>query len=254
MSKDNHQEIKRFGFLQIAVLVLSIYVLFAVLAQTLFRLRPEVNALLDRIDFFVCLVFLAEFVISFRRAPSKLAFMKWGWIDLLSSIPLWDLLRWGRVVRIVRIVRLLRAFRSTKNLLVFLYRDRTRGAIATAALTAGLVMIFASIAVLTFENDAESNIKSPFDAVWWAVSTVTTVGYGDKVPVTLEGKIVAMILMLFGIGLFGVLTGLFARLLVVPDFKSEESEIANLATEVRLLRERIEEMERTSRRGSESED
>jgi len=237
-------EAQRIGFLQITVLLLSAYVLAALLAQTLFELPPAVNTLLDRIDFFVCLVFLTEFAVSFRRAPSKLAFMKWGWIDLLASVPVWDALRWGRLVRIVRIIRLLRAFRSTKSLLAFLYRDRAKGTLATAALTVFLVMIFACIAVLLFEDDAASTIKTPFDAVWWAISTVTTVGYGDKVPVTMEGKIVAIVLMLVGIGLFGVLTGLFARLLVEPDFKREETGVAELAQEVRLLRERLEQMEK----------
>jgi len=235
---------QRIGFLQITVLLLSAYVLAALLAQTLFELPPQVDALLNRLDFFVCLVFLTEFAISFHRAPSKLAFMKWGWIDLLSSIPVWDALRWGRLVRVVRIVRLLRAFRSTKSLLAFLYRDRARGTLATAALTVLLVMIFACIAVLLFEDDAASTIKTPFDAIWWALSTVTTVGYGDKVPVTMEGKLVAIVLMLLGIGLFGVLTGLFARLLVEPDSKREETEIAELTKEVRLLRERLEQREK----------
>jgi voltage-gated potassium channel len=94
--------------------------------------------------------------------------------------------------------------------------------------------------VLVFETDAQSNIRTPFDALWWAVSTMTTVGYGDKFPVTVEGKIVAMILMILGVGLFGVLTGLFARLFVAPDLKPEDADIAALTAEVRALRERLE--------------
>lgn len=252
MKEHPHVELQRFSFMEIAVLLLSAYVLVALLAQTLFRLPPEVSTLLDYIDLFVCLIFLSEFVISFRRAPSKLAFMKWGWIDLIACIPAWDALRWGRLIRVVRILRLLRAFRSTRSLLTFLYRDRNKGMVATAALTVCLVMISASIAILLFENDPASTIKSPFDAVWWAISTVTTVGYGDKVPVTVEGKFVAMVLMLVGIGLFGVLTGLFARLLVEPDLKREEGELAKLAAEIRLLRERLEVMEGQTRGNADS--
>ena len=244
MNEENTSEVERFGFLQIAVLVLSIYVLAALLAQTLFDLPAAVNTLLDRVDFFICFVFLAEFAIAFRRAPSKLTFLKWGWIDLVSSIPMWDALRWGRMFRIVRIVRLLRAFRSARHVLAFLYRDRAKSTAATAALATFVVMIVTCVAVLLFEDDVASTIKSPLDAVWWAVSTVTTVGYGDKVPVTPEGKVVAIVLMLSGIGLFGVLTGLFARLLVQPEFKREEGEIAKLTAEVRLLRERIDQMEK----------
>ncbi len=104
-----------------------------------------------------------------------------------------------------------------------------------------------SIAVLAFEDESESNIRTPFDAVWWAISSTTTVGNGDKVPMTVEGKIVAMILMVTGVGLFGVLTGLFERLFVEPALRREDSDIQLLATEIRLLRERIERMEEERR-------
>ena len=242
-SSDNEtpSDLPRVGLLEIAVLVLSVYVLGALLAQTVFHVPPEVNLLLDRIDTFVCVIFLADFAVRSRRAPSKLAFMKWGWIDLVSSIPAYDFLRWGRIVRVIRI---LRAFRSARHLVAFLYRRRTRGLALTVVLTAFVLVIFSSIAVLVFEDEKDSNIRTPFDAVWWAISTMTTVGYGDKVPVTMEGKVVAMILMVTGVGLFGVLTGLFARLFMEPDLKKEDADISALTTEIRLLREQIEKMER----------
>ena len=237
-------EMRRFGFLEIAVLVLSVYVLGALFAQAVFRIPPEVSLLLDRIDAVVCVVFLADFAVRFRRAPSKLAFMKWGWIDLISSIPAYDFLRWGRMVRVIRIVRILRAFGSTRRLVAALYRNRTRSLALTVVLTAFVLVIFSSIAVLAFEDKTESSIRTPFDALWWALSTMTTVGYGDTVPVTVEGKIVAMILMVAGVGLFGVLTGLFARIFIEPEIKKEDSDISRLVAEMRLVRERMERIER----------
>lgn len=107
-----------------------------------------------------------------------------------------------------------------------------------------VLVIFSCIAILAFENEKESNIKTPFDAIWWAFSTITTVGYGDKYPVTVEGKLVAIVLMVTGVGLFGVLTGLFARLFVEPELKKEESDIGKLAEEIRLLREKMDQMQR----------
>ena len=237
----------RFGFLEIAVLVLSVYVLGALLAQTVFHVSPEVSLLIDRIDTFVCVVFLADFAVRFRRAPSKLAFMKWGWIDLVSSIPAYDFLRWGRMLRLIRLFRILRAFRSARHLLAFLFHNRARGLIGTAVLAVVVLLIFSCIAVLVFEDSPDANIKTPFDAFWWAISTITTVGYGDKFPVTTEGRIVAIVLMVTGVGFFGVLTGLFARLFVESEFRKEESDIRHLATEIRLLRERIDSMERERR-------
>ncbi len=241
---DRREEAKQLGFLEIVVLILSIYVLGALLAQMTFRLSPQVNALLDNIDFFVCLIFLADFAVRYHRAASKLEFLKWGWIDLISSIPAFDCLRWGRLARVFRIIRIMRAFRSGKHLVAFLYRNRAKSLIGTAALAAMVLLIFSCIAILAFENEKQSNIKTPLDAVWWAVSTITTVGYGDKYPVTFEGKLVAIVLMVTGVGLFGVLTGLFARMFVEPDLKKEESDIRKLSAEIRLLREKIEQMER----------
>ncbi len=243
-ANETPDELRSIGFLEIAVLVLSVYVLGALLAQTVFHVSPAVSLLLDRIDTFVCIVFLADFAVRFRRAPSKLAFMKWGWIDLLSSIPAYDFLRWGRMLRLIRLFRILRAFRSGRHLLAFLFRNRARGLIGTAVLAVIVLLIFSCIAVLVFEDSTDANIKTPFDAFWWAISTITTVGYGDKFPVTTEGRIVAIVLMVTGVGFFGVLTGLFARLFVESEFKKEESDIRHLATEIRLLRERIDSMEK----------
>jgi voltage-gated potassium channel len=102
------------------------------------------------------------------------------------------------------------------------------------------MMIFSSIAVLNFETAPKSNIKDPEDALWWAFTTVSTVGYGDKYPVTTEGRITAVILITCGVGLFGVYTAFIAKLFVAEDRKDHSPEIAALAQEVRLLRERIE--------------
>lgn len=238
------EEAPKIGFFDITILVLSLYVMGVMLVQTLFLLPPELNTLLNQIDFLVCVVFIADFCVRFRRAPSKLAFLKWGWIDLVSSIPVFDFLMVGRLFRVIRIFRILRAFRSTKSLINFLYRNRAKSLIGTAVLSTLVLVIFSCIAILTFENDKSSNIKTSFDAIWWAISTITTVGYGDKVPVTIEGRIVAIVLMVTGVGCFGVLTGLFARLLVDPDSKKEETDIRKLTEEIRLLREVIEQKHR----------
>ncbi len=108
--------------------------------------------MLDRIDFFVCLVFLADFFTRLVQAPSKLQFLKWGWIDFVSSIPMVDAFRVGRVVRIVRVFRILRAFRSTKNLLTYLFRERKTTSLAAVA-TISLVLV-----VLFHSNAAVRNI------------------------------------------------------------------------------------------------
>jgi hypothetical protein len=73
--------------LQLVSLVLSIYVLVALAVETVVKLTPEMSQLLDQIDFAICLFFLFDFFLRLYKAKSKLQFLKWGWIDFISSIP-----------------------------------------------------------------------------------------------------------------------------------------------------------------------
>lgn len=235
----------RLTLFQCIILVLSVYVLGALFTQTVFRLSPETNQLLDRIDFIICLVFIYDFFYRLVKAESKLSFLKWGWIDLVSSIPTVDFLRWGRVIRIVRVLRILRAFRSTKVLINHLYRNRAKSTFATVALISIVLVIFSSIAILHFEDLPESNIKTPSDALWWSFVTITTVGYGDRFPVTHEGRIIAAILMTAGVGLFGTFTAYVATFFLEAGADKEEADIQQLTKQVKSLNEKIERLEKT---------
>jgi voltage-gated potassium channel len=103
-----------------------------------------------------------------------------------------------------------------------------------------MLLIFSSVAMLQFETSADANIKTPIDAFWWAYSTMATVGYGDKFPVSLEGRVVACILMTAGVGLFGIFTGFVASLFVEPELKQEENEIQQLTREVQALSAQVQ--------------
>ncbi len=236
---------KHFGFLEIAVLILSVHVLGAHFAQAAFTLPAKVNLILNRIDFFVCIVFFADFCVRFHRAPSKAAFMKWGWIDLLSSIPTIDALRWGRLARVFSILRILRAFSSMNHIVTFLYHKRKKSLLGSFALTGVVLIFFSSSVILAVETAPNSNIESPVDAVWWAVTTMTTVGYGDLYPVTLEGRAIGIFLMINGVLLFGVVSGLFARLFMEHEFGKEDVDLKLLTEEIRLLREEVNRLKRS---------
>lgn len=202
---------QNFGPWRLVILVLSVIVLVALMAETFLHLDGETIRILQQSDTFICFVFLADFCIRFSRAPSKRQFMRWGWIDLISSIPMLDFLRWGRLVRVIRILRVLRGVRSAKVIISFIFENRAKGTMAAAALICVIIALSGSVAVLEMERDADgSNIKSAGDATWWAVTTMTTVGYGDRFPVSTEGRIVGALLMVCGVGLFGVLSGFIA--------------------------------------------
>jgi voltage-gated potassium channel len=207
--------------LNILVLVLSVYVLAALLIDTIFKLPTEVSNVLNLLDNFICAFFLFEFSFRFYQADNKLKFMRWGWIDLISSIPTFDFLRAGRALRLIRLLRVLRAFRSTRHLVNHIYKSKTQGALTTVTVIALLMVIFSSIAVLQVEDDPNSNIKTAEDAIWWAYVTITTVGYGDKFPVTTEGRIIAAALMTVGVGLFGTFTAFLASFFI-SDKQQEE--------------------------------
>jgi len=229
--------------LNIVTLILSVYVLIALFVQTAFHLTPATNEYLDHIDFYVCMIFLFDFFTRLYQAPSKLAFLKWGWIDFISSIPMLDMLRVGRVVRIIRIFRMLRAFRSTKYLLRYFLHERKTTSLIAVACIAFVLVVFSSIAMLQFETSADANIKTPIDAFWWAYATITTVGYGDKFPLSVEGRVVACLLMTAGVGLFGTFTGFVAKIFVEPQLKQDESDIQQLTREIQALRTQLQSIE-----------
>ena len=207
----------KLGILNSVVIVLSIYVLGALVIDSVYVLPTETSLLLSYIDNSICLFFFFDFCVRFYKADNKLKFMRWGWIDLVSCIPMVDFLRAGRLLRLIRLLRVIRAFRSARQLVSYLFKDKSQGAFTSVSIIAILLVIFSAIAILQVETDPNSNIKTAEDAIWWAYVTITTVGYGDKFPVTTEGRIIAAILMTAGVGLFGTFTAYVASWFVTDN-------------------------------------
>ncbi|MBL9199127.1 MAG: ion transporter [Opitutaceae bacterium] len=219
------------GPFQFSVLVMSVLALVAITADAFLALPPEVSRILRWVDHIACAAFFCDFVIRYRRAESKLAFMKWGWIDLLASVPNVGFLRLGRFVRVLVVIRLIRGIGTLHRFLALMKVTRRRGGAATVALVMFLVVTFASTGILLAETSPNSNIKTAGDAVWWSVTTITTVGYGDRYPVTAAGRVIAMFLMFSGVGLFGALSGIIAS-----NFLGEKEREEAILAEVRALR------------------
>jgi voltage-gated potassium channel len=141
---------------QMVMLLLSFYVVIALGYQLIVKPSQEILKILDLFDFIVCIIFQFDFFYRLIGSKNKLQFLKWGWIDFISSIPTLDYFRWGRFVRIFRILRLLRAFRSTKTIVFFIFKNRSKGYLASAALISFFLVIFSSIAILTFEHSPDA--------------------------------------------------------------------------------------------------
>jgi len=120
---------------------------------------------------------------------------------------------------------------------------RAENTFLAATLVAILLIVVSSISVLHFEAVADANIKTAEDAIWWAFATITTVGYGDRYPVTLEGRFVAVVLMSAGVALFGTFSGFLAAWFLQSD-RTEKSEIAGLKEEIAALRAAVERQHR----------
>lgn len=238
MNVDKPADFNRFD---LVILVLSVFVLGALAAEIILDLQPATVRILFWIDFVVCMVFLSDFFVRLYKAEDKKAFMKWGWIDFLASIPVIDQLRWARLVRVLRILRILRAFRSGKTLISYIFHRRAQGALSIALLTGALALLSGAVLILEVEaGHPDANILNAADALWWSMVTVTTVGYGDFFPVTLEGRIIASALMVTGIGLFGTLSGAMASILLSGSTDEKDERMERLDEMARQVLNTIE--------------
>ncbi|WP_090066146.1 potassium channel family protein [Lentzea flaviverrucosa] len=176
-------------------------------------------------------VFAADFVTRMTLAQNKAKFLKTHIFDLLAVVL--PMVRQLRVLRLITVITLLNK--------KFQHKIRQRVSIYVAGVTV-IVVFCASLAVLDAERHAENASITTFgDALWWTLTTMSTVGYGDRYPVTGEGRLVAGLLMVGGIALLGVITGTIASWLVEKLRGVEEAELET-AQELRNLRSEIAEL------------
>jgi hypothetical protein len=241
----------------IFMLVLTIMSL-AIMVLLLLPLSDATITVLTVYDNIVCVIFLADFALNLRRAPSKRAYFinQRGWLDLIGSIPTFGvfkftaLLRLARLSRLARIARLLQG-ENKKRLVADVLENRGQYAAFITILAAFMVLVTSSVLVLQFESQsAEANITDGGDALWWAVVTITTVGYGDQFPVTGLGRLTGVVVMFAGVGIIGALASILASILVPQPEKSDateavestsalEAELAGIRAELVALRQSL---------------
>lgn len=172
-------------------------------------LHGSVAETFDLIDYFIWALFSVEYFVKLYLSRRRWQFFRTHLLDLLIvAVPMFRPLRALRLVRLARLARI--------GAVLFDGLKRMRAILAHRGLhfvllAATAIVVASAAVVLNFEIHAKgSNIHNFPDALWWAVVTVTTVGYGDHYPVSAAGRGVAVMLMLVGIGLIGVLTATVA--------------------------------------------
>ena len=215
---------------EIFILVLTLLSL-GVMALLLLPLNQATIDLLTFYDNLICFVFLFDFALNITGTrPRREYFIhRRGWLDLLGSIPTLGLFRYAALLRLARLSRLARIARllggqKRKELVADILQNRGSYAAFITILAAMIVLVTSSTLVLQFEGASpDANITTGGDALWWSVVTITTVGYGDKFPVTLLGRMSGVFVMFAGVGIIGSLASILASLLVPPPPSTEEA-------------------------------
>ena len=213
----------------ISLLSLIILNVCLVIADT-FTLPENIKIIFNIIEKVSVIIFTIEYVLrvwtadllypekNYFVAKIKYIFSFLALIDLLAILPFYipyiipiDL----RVLRMLRIIRLFRIFkinRYTDALTkIFSVFKSKKHELLSSIFVVILLMIVAAVLMFNIENTAQPEVfKNAFDALWWALATLTTVGYGDIYPVTVLGKILSAIIALLGIGLVAVPTGIIS--------------------------------------------
>jgi len=223
------------GFLQLFSLLFSILLLVGLALEMVYPLRPAAAEMFDEIDFVICLFFLADVSYRFSKAPSKIEFLKWGWIDFVSSIPAVGWLQFSRVARVLRILRVLRAYRTASNIWKAMSHNKPKATLKGAVLAAAIAYTTASVAILEFESGPDGHIKTTSDALYWSFMNMITVGC-EYSPATWGGRVIAMILSVVGVALMGIFTAYVASLFLSGPPKDDMDKLIH---EVRQLRGEI---------------
>lgn len=235
------------------ILIVTGYSLLIVLFIQFGKLPDDTQTSLLGIDLLVCLVFLVDFGRRFLQAPSKRKYMlSTGWLELIGSLPGLPLLRFARLARLVSVFEVLRQ-KSVSEMLSELRKDRAGAAYVFVVLFGTIAMSLISVLVLAFEQSAPgANIDNFSNALWWTIVTTATVGYGDYYPVTIYGRILSVLLMTFGIGLFGLLASSLATWFLSPrtqdlaqadkaDIQRLQGQLQELQSEIARLHARLDE-------------
>jgi voltage-gated potassium channel len=216
-----------FDYFIVSLIILNV---IAIALETLNGLPEEIKSILRVFEFISIIIFTLEYLLRIYvseitfPANSKIAsafrfiISPYGIIDLLAILPFYmpfviktDL----RFLRIIRLIRFFRVFKisrynSTLKLIGDVFKEK-RNALGMTFFIAGLLLLISGFIMYSVENPVQPDkFPNVFASFWWAVATLTTVGYGDIYPITVLGKVISSIVAFLGIGLIALPTGIIS--------------------------------------------
>jgi len=233
-----NRENKRWEYL---ILILSFYVVLEVVISTIIGKGSynwgiyslKTRNILWIIDNIICVIFLYDFFNGLFNAKRKLYYIEVHWIDFLGSIPYAGPLRCCRVFRIFRILRLLR---SSKSIFRFFYKKSGLDIFNLSFIAISIVISLSTFSVYYLEKDlGNEKLSTISDCFWWTIYTMIGVGYDDARPLGPEGLFFSVLLMLCGIALVGLVTGL------VVDHIIHDKQIKEQLDDKKIQMDRLEE-------------
>jgi voltage-gated potassium channel len=235
------------------MMALALAIIPLLVIPLLVDLPSGVESTFFAIDWLIWIAFVLEYGIRLYLAPNKRHFVSHNVIDLLFVLI--PFLRPLRVVRSARAFALLRATRGVVVLLRAVHAVQNvlkRHKLGYTLLIAMVVVVGSGLLVATIEEASpDRNIRSFPDGLWWAVTTVTTVGYGDRFPVTPIGRAIGAGVMILGIGLFGLLAASLASLLVEKDLDRDlDPQIAEINGRLERIERLLVEKQQSSDEGT----
>ncbi|WP_411896023.1 ion transporter [Winogradskyella sp. A2] len=225
---NNNRLSRSFAFFIQFLIVLSV-ITFSI--ETIPNLKPQTRVILNSIEIFCVTIFTIEYIARIYVADKKFRFIFsfFGLIDLFAILPFYlsfgvDL-RSLRVLRMFRLFRLLKLVRYNKAMRHFTKAMLMAKEQIILFMAITLVLIyFAAVGIYYFENEAQpEHFSSIFESLWWSIITLTTVGYGDVYPVTMGGRIFTFFILLIGLGIVAIPTGIISSSLTkVVDFTDDD--------------------------------
>ncbi|WP_341215915.1 ion transporter [uncultured Wocania sp.] len=224
----NDNKLSRYFAFFIQALILLSVITFSI--ETIPNLKPQTRTILQSIEWFSVIVFTLEYLLRIYVADSKpkFVFSFFGVIDLLAILPFY--LSFGVDLRSLRALRFLRLFRILKLVRYNRAMNHFTRAIKSAKeeiflfIFITLILIyFSAVGIYYFENEAQpEHFTSIFDSLWWAIITLTTVGYGDVYPITVGGKVFTFFILMIGLGIVAIPTGIISSALTKSIDSKEE--------------------------------